>query len=174
MATQTSPITSEVLPEGTWTVDPGASAVAFEATGMWGLAKVRGIFSSYRGTLTAGPRAVGGELAIDAASLDTENAKRDAHLRSADFFDVERHPEIVFITSSMQQGDEGLTVSGDLRVGAYTTRLDIPVDVERFGDDLRLQATTSVVRESVGLGWNKLGMIRGDAQLTLDLTLTRQ
>src|SRR6478752_2290741 len=102
MATQTTPTTGELLPEGTWTVDSDVSAVAFAVRGMWGLDKVRGSFGDYRGTLVAHPRGSRGELVISAASLDTANAKRDEHLRSADFFDVERHPEIVFTTSAVR------------------------------------------------------------------------
>jgi polyisoprenoid-binding protein YceI len=169
-----TPAADAVVPEGTWHVDPAAGSVGFEVRTMWGLAKVRGTFARYRGALVAQPQGMGGELVIEAASLDTNNAKRDGHLRSGDFFDVDRHPEIVFTTISVTARGDDLTISGDLRIGRKSVRLHLPVDVERRDGRLRLRTTTSVTRASAGLDWNRLGMIGGDVRLTLDLELTRR
>jgi polyisoprenoid-binding protein YceI len=174
MTTQTAPITDAVVPEGTWHVDPAAGNVGFEVRTMWGLAKVRGTFARYHGTLVAQPQGTGGVLVIEGESLNTDNDKRDGHLRSGDFFDIDHHPEIVFTTNAITARGDDLTISGDLRIGRKSVRLHLPVDVERRNGRLRLQTTTSVTRASAGLHWNKLGMIRGDAKLALDLELTRQ
>jgi len=79
------------------------------------------------------------------------------------------------ITSeSVASGEGGITISGQLRIGESIQRLDLPVEVGQRGVGLHIRATTSVTRESSGLSWNRLGMIRGDADLTLDLELTRE
>jgi polyisoprenoid-binding protein YceI len=168
-----TPITTSSTLTGTWHVDPAAGSVGFTVRTMWAVSKVRGSFSRYRGTLTAQPQGAEGELVIEAASLDTKNAKRDEHLRSDDFFAVERHPEIVFKTLSVAPRAEGMSITGALWIGGRNLRLELPVDVVREGDRMRLRASQSVSRERAGLTWNKLGMIRGDAQLEVDLELVR-
>ena len=170
MATLT---TTDSTLTGTWHVDPAAGKVGFTVRTMWGLSNVRGSFSRYRGTLTVRPQGAEGELVIEAASLDTKHAKRDEHLRSDDFFAVERHPEIVFTILSVAPRAGDLFVSGVLRIGERNLRLELAVDVVREGDRLRLRTSESVTRERAGLAWNKLGMIRGDAHLEVDLELVR-
>src|SRR3954469_9498285 len=99
MATATSSTTRTrpVVPTGTWRVDPAHSSVQFAVKHM-GIATVRGKFTRFEGTLEVGEdlgssRAYG---KVDAASIDTDEPDRDAHLRSADFFDVDHYPEITF------------------------------------------------------------------------------
>ena len=77
---------------------------------------VHGRFDEFRGTLVSQEHGVGGELSIDAASINTSNRRRDKHLRSAAFFDVERYPEIKFTTAAVTDRRKGLTISGDLRM----------------------------------------------------------
>ena len=158
---------------GTWHVDPAVSRVGFTVRSMWGLSKVRGSFSRFHGTLTAQPDGTAGVLVIESASFDTANAKRDEHLRSDDFFAVERHPEIVFSTVWVVPRADGMSVSGVLRLGERSLPLELEVDVAWEGDRLRLSASDSVSRPRAGLTWNKLGMIRGDAHLEVDLVLVR-
>ena len=173
MATQITTDSTARDAIGTWHVDPAAGKVGFTVRTMWGLSKVHGSFSRYRGSLTAQPQGTAGELVIEAASLDTKHAKRDEHLRSEDFFAVERHPEIVFTTLAVAPRADGLTVSGVLRIGDRNLRLELPVQVVGEGDRIRLRASESVSRPRAGLTWNKLGMIRGDAHLEIDLELVR-
>jgi polyisoprenoid-binding protein YceI len=68
------------LPLGTWHVNAAKSRIGFDARHLWGLATVHGRFDSFRGTLVSQEHGVGGELSIDAASVETKNAKRDKHL----------------------------------------------------------------------------------------------
>jgi polyisoprenoid-binding protein YceI len=173
MATQITTDSTVRDATGTWHVDPAAGKLGFTVRTMWGLSAVRGSFSRYRGSLTTQPQGTGGELVIEAASLDTKNAKRDEHLRSDDFFAVERHPVIVFTTLAASSQADGLNVSGVLRIGDRNLRLELPVDVVQEGDRMRLRASQSVSRRRAGLAWNKLGMIRGDAHLEIDLELVR-
>lgn len=162
------------LAPGTWAVNDTVSHVRFEVGNLWGLAKVRGEFKRVRGRLAVGPDSVDGQLTLDASSLNTGNKRRDEHLRSADFFGVEHHPEIRFETSSVTSESGGLIVTGDLLIGDARLPLSLPVEVYGATDDLVLSAKALIAREHVGLGWNRLGMIGGDALVNVELTLIRE
>jgi polyisoprenoid-binding protein YceI len=162
------------LPDGVWSVDPHRSEIGFAVKGMWGLQTVRGVFGAYGGGLLVRAGGATGEVTIEAGSLDTGNEKRDRHLRSPDFFDVQRHPRIVVTATAVTARDGGLTVTGELAIGSSRVRLEIPVDVEHLADGvLHLEGTTTVSRRAAGVAWNRLGMIRGDAMLHAQLTLER-
>lgn len=179
MTTESVPRTNAVpaqatIAEGTWHVDGPASAVRFQVRDMWGLRTVRGSFSQLDGTLLVQPAGIAGELTIEAASIDTGNSVRDKHLRSADFFDADGHPKIVFTTSEVTVDGHRLMITGNLLIGGKTMLLQVPMNVSRRNDHLILNTTIFVDRDSVGLGWNLLGMIRGDAELALVVQLTRE
>ncbi|MGO9498976.1 MAG: YceI family protein [Solirubrobacteraceae bacterium] len=162
------------LSDGVWTVDPQRSEIGFAVKALWGLHTVRGVFGAYDGTLTVQPGGTAGKLTIEAASLDTGHGKRDRHLRSPDFFDVEPHPQIVFTATSVTALQDGLTVEGELTIASTRLRLVVPVKVERMPDGAtRLSGRTTVAREAAGMTWNRLGSVDGDAVLHADLTLTR-
>src|SRR5580693_2698722 len=89
------PALKELLKDGAvageWIVDPSRSAVSFKSGSMWGLVRVHGVFRQVTGNGTVSPTGeVSGALTVSAASVDTKNAKRDTHLRSADFFDSDK------------------------------------------------------------------------------------
>jgi polyisoprenoid-binding protein YceI len=162
------PTASEpALPACVHTVVQDRSEIGFAVKGMWGMVTVRGVFHEFSGTLDASGSGAHGELTIDATSLDTGHEKRDRHLRSADFFDVERHPRLLFRASAVTDDEGALAVIGVLVVGASQVELRIPAELKR-GDhagDLELRGECTVPREALGLNWNKLGAIRGDARL---------
>lgn len=161
-------------PDGTWVVERKRSQIGFAVKSMWGLATVRGTFDTYEGTVTSRAGEFSGALTIDAASLDTGHAKRDRHLRSEDFFDVERHPQITFAASGLDTGEEGPIATGELALAAEQIPLRIPVSLTHDSDGmLRLTATTSIERAAAGMSWNWLGMIRGPAKLNIQLALRR-
>jgi polyisoprenoid-binding protein YceI len=163
------------FPDGTWTVDRQRSEIGFVVKGMWGLATVRGTFDAYQGTVTCHDGELSGALEIDAASLDTGHTKRDRHLRSEDFFDVERHPQITFAATGLDTGDEGPIATGELAVASARIPLRIPVSLTHDSDAmLRLTATTSIERAAAGMTWNWLGTIRGPAKLNIELALRRE
>src|SRR5215212_5344117 len=85
------------IADGAWRLDPARSSVAFQVRHFYGLMTVKGEFADYDATLDLGA-APAVELTIQAPSLDTKMAKRDEHLRSQDFFDVERHSQVRFIS----------------------------------------------------------------------------
>jgi polyisoprenoid-binding protein YceI len=160
------------LRDGVWSVDPQRSEIGFAVKEMWGLRTVRGVFSAYDGSLKVRRGGAAGELTIEAGSLDTGNKRRDQHLRSPAFFDVERHPRIVFTATAVTPRDGGLTVTGELAIGFSRTRLEIQANVDRMADGaLRLEGETTVSRKAADVAWNKLGMIRDEAMLRARLTL---
>jgi polyisoprenoid-binding protein YceI len=164
--------TEPPIPDGVWRVDPQHSEIGFAVKEMWGLRTVRGVFGACDGSLEVRGGGAAGELAIEAGSLDTGHARRDRHLRSPAFFDVERHPRIVFAATAVTAREGGPTVEGELAIGSSRVRLEIPVKIERMADGaLRLEGGTTVSRKAAGVAWNKLGMIRDDAMLHARLTL---
>lgn len=93
---------------GLWQLDAGASTVALKHKSMWGLVPVKGVFATVGGGgEVSADGTVTGTLTLDAASIDTKNAKRDAHLRSADFFDVDKYPEITFALRASNSAPTG-------------------------------------------------------------------
>jgi polyisoprenoid-binding protein YceI len=161
------------LPVGVWQSEPSGSRLEFAVKTMWGLATVKGRFDRFHGQLDVQPDGARAELTIEAASLETGHVKRDAHLRSAEFFDVSNHPTLSFKAGAITpRFDDELTIAGDLSVAGRVIGLRLPVRVKR-GEDGRLHLSTeaSVTREQVGMTWNRGGMIRGDIELTAELEL---
>lgn len=161
---------------GLWQLDANASTVTLKHRTMWGLVTVKGTFTAVRGQgeVRTDGSAVG-TLTLDVASLDTKNTKRDAHLRGADFFDADHHPEITFAVRSAEVRDGDavhvvgqLTVRGISRPHSFTARLS-----GATADALTLDAEFAVDRGRFGMGWNQLGMIRGLTTVTTSLRFTR-
>ena len=164
------------LPAGIWDVVVDASTLGFSARGMFGLAAVNGRFREFEGTLSVAGDDVRGELRIRSATLDTQNARRDKHLRSGDFFDVEEHPIVTFELTELKPRSAGEGgVSGVLRIGDNASAIDTPVEInlEESGR-LTLSATLDVDRAAAGVGWSKTGMIKGPAHLTAKVVLARR
>ncbi|HEY4278442.1 MAG TPA: YceI family protein [Conexibacter sp.] len=161
------------LPVGAWRSDRQRSHIGFEVKTFWGLATVKGTFVRFDGSLQVAPEAATGELSIDATSLDTSNLRRDEHLRSAEFFDIERHPTITFAVAAItSRSGGGLLITGDLQVASKTLRLQLPVELDRQDRGrLRLRTSATVSREEVGMTWNRAGMVRGGARLVVDVEL---
>lgn len=163
------------LPVGVWKVDPESSELGFSARGMFGLVPVHGHFSQFAGNLNVDAGGARGELVIQAGTLDTHNAKRDAHLRSGDFFDVESHPVLAFELTGVKPGaDNELVVSGVLRIRDNALTVEAPAQATTIGGRLTLATALDVDRAAAGLGWSKMGMIKGKAHLTAKLILTDQ
>lgn len=161
---------------GLWQLDATASTVGIRHKTMWGLVTVKGGFGALGGTGEVRPDGSAvGTLTIDVASLDTGSAKRDTHLRSADFFDTDHHPEITFAARSAELRDSDqvhvvgkLTVRGISRPLSLTARL-----TEGDAPGLTLDTEFSVDRDQFGLGSNQLGMIRGRTTVTAALRFVR-
>ena len=171
-----------------WTLDPGHSAVGFTVRHLM-ITNVRGEFERFRGTVTYDPRrpeATRIEAAIDVASLNTREGKRDADLRSALFFDAENHPEMTFVSKTARAAGEGnLEVTGDLTVRGTTHEVTLSVrDISAEQVDMRgnprlgATASTKIKRSDFGMTWNKAletgGVVVGDVvTITLEASLIK-
>lgn len=172
----------------TWQIDPAHSQVGFEVTHLM-FAKVRGRFRTMEGTLWLGPEGADSgsrvEAVIQANSIDTANADRDAHLRSADFFDVERFPELRFTSRSVRRVAGGTVIaSGDLTVRGVTRPADLAIQElgtqrDPWGHDrVAYSASTAIDRRDFGLTWNQAleagGIAVGhEVRITLDIQAVR-
>lgn len=158
-----------------WQLDASASSAEFRVPNLWGLRKVRGRFGKLSGELEVDERGEHRlELKIDAASVDTGNRRRDRHLRSADFFDVDRHPEIGFrsIRVTEAAGDM-LRVEGELRAAGERLPLELEAALRRTGAELEIIALASVDQRALGMTASPLRMIRTPAGLTVHARLRR-
>ena len=163
------------LAAGEWTLDPDNSRAEFAVKHFWGLVTVRGHFNGIAGELSIDPAgAVAGELRIDAAGVDTGNKQRDKHLRSADFFGAEEHPQVVFKPSAVRRVDgSGLEMAGGLTIAGHEEPLTLSLEASQSAAVLILRATTVVDRRVFGMTWRPLGIAHNDATLTVEAQLTQ-
>jgi polyisoprenoid-binding protein YceI len=168
----TSPTPVSELTTGTWRLDPSRSSVEFHVRHFYGLMTVRGHFDRYEGTveLVSDPAV---ELTIDADSLDTKNAKRDKHLRSADFFDVEHHPQVRFISDSAVLDGGTLKVHGQLHAAGKSIPLELNATVRNVDDGLEIEAVTHADHRELGMTWSPLGILRAPSKLIVRGRLIR-
>jgi len=174
----------QLLSSGSWSVDPVHSTVEFRVRHMM-IQTVHGRFRDFEGAIVAGddPSVVG---SINVASLETLNDERDAHLRSSDFFDVERFPEISFQASGMHFDRDGrhfalpgeLTIKGVTRPILLGGELRGSVADDEYGERLALALRGQLDRSDYGLVWNRMletgGVLVGDTvDLTLDVAAVR-
>src|SRR6185312_16133452 len=147
---------SELSP-GTWTVDPAHSEVGFVARHLM-VSKVRGSFKELEATVSVGDSfdTSSVQATVQLASIDTGSADRDAHLRSADFFDVENHPAMTFVSTSVSSDK----LVGDLTIKGVTRQVAFDLDFAGVSPDpwggtrAGFEATTEINRKDFGLTWN--------------------
>ncbi|MEV0092363.1 YceI family protein [Streptomyces sp. NPDC050738] len=165
-----------VAPEaGPWQLDASASTVAVGHRTIWGLVNVKGTFGTVTGSgeLQA-DGSVTGTVELDAASIDTKNAKRDTHLRSADFFDVEKHPEITFAVLGAKVDGDAAELDGQLTVRGVSKPRAVPAKVTRTSaDEVTLDVEFTVDRGDFGITWNQLRMMGGLTTVTGSLRFSR-
>jgi polyisoprenoid-binding protein YceI len=174
MSVTQTPIRSDLPAAGTWTIDPSHSTVQFGVRHMM-VSKVRGRFGNFEGTINIGedPLLSSVKVTIDAASIDTRDAKRDEHLRSADFFDVEHYPTLEFASRKVHdQGAGNYLVEGDLTIRGVTRRVELQVEYLGVAQDpwggtrAGFEAKTEISRKDFGLEWNLAletgGFVLGD------------
>jgi polyisoprenoid-binding protein YceI len=129
MTTTQTPTTALPLVPGHWTLDPNHSAVVFSVRHL-GLSKVRGTFQKFVASLDVGETLddVKVEAVIDMASVNTNNADRDAHLRSTDFFGVEDNPTMRFESGRITETPDGYRMAGELTINGITRPIELPVE----------------------------------------------
>jgi polyisoprenoid-binding protein YceI len=157
-----------------WSLDRDGSSVGFTVKTMWGLILVRGRFDRFAGSYEVGPSGTTIELTIEADSIDTGNAKRDEHLRSPDFFDVDDHAQVRFRSTRVYAvGEKMLHVVGNLEVAGIVEPLEFAATVQPAGEALAVEATTTVDQRRFGMSSGVLGMIRRPATLHVEALLKR-
>ncbi|HEY7213265.1 MAG TPA: YceI family protein [Thermoanaerobaculia bacterium] len=156
----------------TFTVDPAHSEVTFQIRHL--VSQVRGRFNDFSGTIQMDPKnlpASSVEFQIKAASIDTNQSDRDKHLRSADFFDVEKFPEITFKSKSIKPaGKDTYNVTGTLTMHGVSKEVTLPVtylgQANMRGVRAGFAASTTLDRKDYGITWNHAldngGAILGD------------
>ena len=141
---------------GTWVIDPSHSEVGFTVRHL--MSKVRGQFEKFEGQLTTGATLdeTRATATIDLNSVNTRDEQRDAHLRSGDFFDVEKSGQMTFTTTSF----DGATASGDLTIKGITKPVELEVEYLGLGQDpwggqrLGFEATAVISRKDWGVDFN--------------------
>ena len=170
------------LSAGTWTIDPTHTEVGFVARHLM-VSKVRGAFTDVSGTVTVGEDVSSStaEVTIKTASVATGTPDRDGHLRSEDFFDVEKFPEMTFRSTSF----DGSTLVGDLTVKGVTKPVTLDVEfggvaTDPWGNEkAAFEAEGEIDRTEWGLTWNaaleKGGVLVSEkVKIVIDLQLAKQ
>ena len=147
-----------VIPTGTWSIDPVWSALEFEIEKL-GLVTVKGRVPGFTGMIQGGesPSIIG---TVDASTITTFDETRDGHIRSPDFFDTERHPELRFVSTSVASHGDGLIVEGDLTIRGVTKPVElrgsfVGAGVDPYGNDrIGIELAGTVDRTDFGLNWN--------------------
>ena len=147
-----------IIPAGTWRIDPVWSSVEF-AVRKLGLTTIKGRAGSVAGVITGG-EAPSLEGTVEAASITTFDEQRDAHVASPDFFDVERYPELRFVSTSIRSDGDEVVVEGELTIKGVTRPVELRGDVtgpsvDPWGNErIGLELQTTVNRTEFGLRWN--------------------
>jgi polyisoprenoid-binding protein YceI len=172
----------------TWEIDPAHTSVQFAVRHLM-ISNVRGEFTKLTGKVEvdeAAPAAARIEATIDAASIDTRNRKRDDHLRSPDFLNVEKFPTIEFRSTKIEKvADASWKVTGNLTLHGVTREvgLDLQGPTQQVKDTRGLhvgaQATTTINRKDFGINWNESldggGVLIGEeVSITIDVEVIRK
>jgi polyisoprenoid-binding protein YceI len=121
---------------GTWNIDPVHSEVSFSVRHMM-VSKVRGHFTKFDATIVTGENPLDSSVTatIDLASIDTRNEQRDAHVRSADFFDVANHPEMSYRSTSLVAKGDHFVLDGELTLKGVTKNVPLTLELNGFTAD---------------------------------------
>jgi polyisoprenoid-binding protein YceI len=161
---------------GVWNLVPDRSAITFKVRNFWGLLNVKGRFDKFSGDgQLTGQGAIFGRVDIRAASLNTGIGRRDKHLRSSDFFDVERFPDIsVVVTAVHPTQGSGADLRASFTIKGITAPLPLPVTITELDDgSIRISGETKVDRSQFGLGWNRFGMVGATATAAAQAVFVR-
>jgi polyisoprenoid-binding protein YceI len=175
------------VPTGTWSVDSAHSRVEFSVKHL-GIATVRGHFADFDGSLEIGPESGSAVAhgAVRVGSIDTNEDARDAHLRSADFFDAESHPELSFRSTEIHPIEEDIfEIDGDFTMRGITRPLTLRAEVQGtevdpWGNErVALEVTGTLNRGEWGMTFNQaLGsgnmLVSDKVKLTLDISAVKQ
>ncbi|GAA1082179.1 YceI family protein [Tsukamurella spumae] len=176
---------SNVLPAGTYVVDPVHSSVEFSVRHLM-VSKVKGRFDEFSGTITVSEDGTASLAAeVDVTTVNTRNAQRDAHIRTADFFDAENYPKATFTSTGVAAKGSDYVLSGELTLRGVTK--PVQFDLEFLGTNpgmgqgevAAFEAKTVITRQDFGITIDMPletgGSVIGDKiTLTLDIEAVRQ
>ncbi len=146
---------------GTWAIDPVHSEVSFVVRHMM-VSKVRGRFDKFEGSIVTAddPLASTVTASVDLSSINTGQEQRDAHIRSADFFEVEKYPTMNFTSTAIKASEEGYVLEGDLTLKGVTRAVAFNLEISGFGPDAYggtrcgFSASTQINRMDYGVAFN--------------------
>lgn len=146
---------------GTWTIDPVHSEVGFVVRHMM-VSKVRGKFATFSGEIVTGQDPLGSSVTatIDLASISTGNDQRDAHIRSADFFEVETYPTMTYRSTGVRVDGDAYVLDGQLTLKGVTKDVPLRLELNGFGPDAYggtragFSATAEINRRDFGVDFN--------------------
>lgn len=171
-----------------WAIDPAHTSVTFRVRHMM-ITNVRGEFQGVAGEVSFDPRRperAKVSVSVDVGSIHTREEKRDAHLRSADFFDADNHPRMTFESKEVRRTDDGYAIVGDLTIRGTTREIVLEVtDVSGEHTDpwgnrrIGAHATAKIRRSEFGMTWNAAleagGVLVGDeVTIGVDVSLVKQ
>ena len=178
--------TATTIPTGTWAIDPSHSTVGFAVKHL-GIATVRGEFGEFEGALAvSGDGGLSVRATVQAASIDTNEPERDAHLRSPDFFNAEEHPVLTLESTSVTQPDpETLQVAGRLTMNGVTNDVSLTGEVlgtetDPWGNErIGIELTGQLSRGDYGMRFNQaLGsgnmLVSDRVKIAIDVSLVKQ
>lgn len=171
---------------GTWSIDPVHSNVTFVARHLM-VSKVRGEFSEFSGEITTAENLADSTVTVtvDMASFSTRNEQRDAHVRSADFFEVEKYPTMTFTSTGIRPDGEDFAVTGDLTIKGVPRSVEFTVEFNgishdvNFGTRAGFSARTTINRQDFNVSFARAieggGAVVGDKiQIELDIEAVLQ
>ena len=175
----------EGLTAGTYTIDPTHTEISFSVRHL-AISKVRGHFQTFAGTVEIAEQIEDSTASatIDVASINTNQAQRDEHLRTSDFFNVEEFPEMTFKSTGVAVDGGALTITGDLTLRGVTKPVTLEAEfggatVDGYGNTkVGFEATTKINRQDFGVTWNAAteagGLTLGDViTITIDAQLAK-
>jgi polyisoprenoid-binding protein YceI len=174
------PSTQELLSNpssvGVWSVDPAHSTIGFKSKSFWGLAPVKGRFAEFSGDgQITNTQTVFGRIDIKAASLDTKIGKRNKHLRSADYFEVAKFPDIsVIVTGADAIDGDTVDLRAQLTIKSTTAPIALRTKVAVLDDGaVRLSTRATIDRKDFGVDGNLMGMAVDKATILGDVVFRR-
>jgi polyisoprenoid-binding protein YceI len=168
---------------GDYVLDPAHTRIGFSARHAM-VTKVRGQFGEFEGSAhvdAQNPEASSVRVTIQSASLSTGNDQRDAHLHSADFFDVDRYPEVRFVSTDVQRDGTDWSITGDLTIGEVTKPVTVPFEetgaaTDPFGNErVGFEGSVTINRTDWGLKWNaalEAGGVLVSEKVTLEFDIS--
>ncbi len=146
---------------GTWSIDPVHSEVGFSVRHMM-VSKVRGKFTTFSGEIVTGEQPADSSVTaeIDLSSIDTGNDQRDAHIRSADFFEVENYPKMTYKSTAVRADGDDYILDGELTLKGVTKNVPLRLELNGFGPDAfggtraGFTATAEINRRDFGVNFN--------------------